>query len=109
MAQGGDFTKRNGTGGVSIYGDKFADENFNIRHNHRGLLSMANAGPGTNGSQFFLTFIPCDWLNGAHVVFGKVEKDPANIMKTLEAAGTRSGNTTAKFTIEDCGEIKPQL
>ena len=74
MAQGGDFTNHNGTGGASIYGEKFPDENFNIKHNKRGLLSMANAGPNTNGSQFFLTFVPCDWLNGAHTVFGQIIK-----------------------------------
>ena len=106
MAQGGDFTNGNGTGGASIYGNKFADENFNIKHNKRGLLSMANAGPGTNGSQFFITFGPTDWLNGAHVVFGEVSEDQSGILGVLEANATRSGNTKIAFSILDCGEVK---
>jgi len=105
MAQGGDFTAGNGTGGVSIYGHKFKDENFNCRHFKRGQLSMANAGPNTNGSQFFITFGPTSWLDNAHVVFGElIEGD--GILSQLELVGSRSGTPAAKIVIENCGEVK---
>ena len=87
MAQGGDFTAGNGTGGESIYGMKFNDENFNKRHVGRGDLSMANAGPNTNGSQFFLCFIPCAWLDGKHCVFGRVVKG-LEVLDGLESVGS---------------------
>lgn len=104
MAQGGDFTKGNGTGGLSIYGAKFPDENFTVKHTKRGLLSMANAGPNTNGSQFFITFGATDWLNGAHTVFGElIEGD--KVLKSIEATGSRSGTTNGTLIVEDCGEV----
>lgn len=106
MAQGGDFTNGNGTGGLSIYGAKFPDENMKLRHFKRGQLSMANAGPNTNGSQFFITFAPTDWLDGYHCVFGELVEGDA-VLRQLELAGTRSGQPTGKFVIDDCGEVKP--
>jgi peptidylprolyl isomerase len=108
MAQGGDMTHGNGMGGESIYGAKFADENFHIKHNVGGLLSMANSGPNTNGSQFFMTFVPCPWLDGAHVVFGKIIEDNNKLMQMIEAAGSRSGSVSTKISIEDCGELKSE-
>lgn len=105
MCQGGDFTRGDGTGGVSIYGNKFADENFNIKHTKPGLLSMANAGPGTNGSQFFITTVPCPWLDGRHVVFGEV-KEGFDVIKKVEAVGSNSGKVAQPVEITDCGEIK---
>jgi peptidylprolyl isomerase len=105
MLQGGDFTAGNGTGGASIYGAKFADENFKYNHDVPGLLSMANAGPNTNGSQFFITTVVTDWLNGRHVVFGKV-MEGMELVKQIEGLGTQSGATMKKIVIADCGELK---
>jgi peptidylprolyl isomerase len=105
MAQGGDFTHGNGTGGESIYGKTFKDENFKVRHSRRGDLSMANSGPGTNGSQFFLTFVRCDWLNGKHTVFGRVVEG-LELLDKIESIGSTSGKASKPCKILDCGEIK---
>ena len=99
------FTRHNGTGGKSIYGDRFPDENFNLKHTTPGLLSMANAGPNTNGSQFFITTVPCPWLDGKHVVFGKVDTDSMPVVTAVEKLGTESGKTIQKVVIADCGEL----
>ncbi|TVQ13498.1 MAG: peptidylprolyl isomerase [Leptolyngbya sp. DLM2.Bin27] len=104
MCQGGDFTRGNGTGGESIYGMKFADENFTLKHTTPGLLSMANAGPNTNGSQFFLTTVATPWLDGKHVVFGSVVEG-MDVVSTIEQVGSRSGQTSQPVVVADCGQL----
>ncbi|KAI9250781.1 peptidyl-prolyl cis-trans isomerase cyp5 [Sporodiniella umbellata] len=107
MAQGGDFTLGDGRGGESIYGHKFADENFTLKHTSKGLLSMANAGPNTNGSQFFITFDQTPWLNGNHTVFGEMVEGES-VLDLLEKHGSQSGRPTSMIEIVDCGELEKQ-
>ncbi len=107
MLQGGDITRGDGFGGESIYGEKFADENFKFLHDIPGLLSMANSGPNTNGSQFFITTVPTDWLNGRHVVFGRV-LEGMDVVKKIEAQGSPQGRTRVPIKITKSGELKEE-
>eukprot|EP01068_Selenidium_serpulae_P007351 Selendium_serpulae@DN4686_c0_g1_i4.p1 len=108
MVQGGDFVKGDGTGCLSIYGERFEDENFDIKHDRPGLLSMANSGPGANGCQFFLTCQKCEWLDKKHVVFGQViDEESMLVVRKLENVSTNPTNNKPKLpvVVSECGEL----
>jgi peptidylprolyl isomerase len=104
MMQGGDTTNHDGTGGESIHGGSFEDENFVVKHSGQGMVSMANAGPNTNGSQFFITSVVTSWLDGHHVVFGKVIEG-MEVVRAIENVGSSNGTPLKKVIITGCGEI----
>ncbi|KAL7672215.1 hypothetical protein ACOME3_007109 [Neoechinorhynchus agilis] len=104
MAQTGDVTKRDGTGGRSVYGEKFDDENFDLKHTRAGFVSMANSGPNSNNSQFFITLDACDWLDGRHVVFGEII-DGMKVVKRIEMCGTKNGTPKKNVIISSCGIV----
>jgi peptidyl-prolyl cis-trans isomerase B (cyclophilin B) len=106
MLQGGDFTRGDGTGGESIYGERFEDENWTLKHNEAGVVSMANAGKDTNGSQFFITVKPTKWLDGKHVVFGKVLSG-LDVLFKLQSVKTGPGNRPINPITISAVTIKP--
>eukprot|EP00826_Nyctotherus_ovalis_P057762 TRINITY_DN7905_c0_g1_i3.p1 TRINITY_DN7905_c0_g1~~TRINITY_DN7905_c0_g1_i3.p1 ORF type:complete len:172 (+),score=27.24 TRINITY_DN7905_c0_g1_i3:128-643(+) len=104
LFQGGDIVSYDGRGSASIYGERFPDENFSLKHQNDGVLSMANNGPDSNGSQFFVTLSPCPWLDGRNVVFGEVIEG-LNFMKRVERFGSQTGAPTARIYIANCGQL----
>lgn len=105
MIQGGDTVSGDGRGSESIYGGTFPDENFKIKHSHAGVVSMVNSGPDSNGSQFFITTVKAGWLDGEHVVLGKVIQGMDTVYAIEGGAGTYNGKPRKKVVIADCGEI----
>jgi peptidylprolyl isomerase len=105
MAQGGDFTEGNGSGGESIYGFHFNDENFILKHDEPGIITMANSGPNTNGSQFIITFVPCPFLDGKNVAFGKLIRG-WEVLSSMQAEGTKSGQVKSNVEIISSGQIE---